>query len=58
MIETKVIESAELERKQREARTIEEAKRTNKVITYIDTDGCEVTCTPAGHAFYNADDWM
>lgn len=44
-------------RQDREKAAIDEAKRTGKSVTYVDDDGCEVQCTPSGHAFYNAADW-
>lgn len=53
----KIDRLAREEREQREQRFITEAKRNQKCITYIDSDGCEVTVTPGGHAFYNASDW-
>ena len=36
---------------------IEKAERTGKSVTFIASDGCEVTATPTGHVFYNAADW-
>ncbi len=44
-------------RQAREKAAIEEAKRTGKAVVYIDDDGCEVSCSPSGHSFYNAADW-
>lgn len=43
--------------KKREREMVIRAKQQDKIISYIDTDGCEVTVTPGGHAFYNAADW-
>lgn len=44
-----------------QARREEAAKRQAAVqqrsVVYTDTDGCEVTVTPSGHAFYNVGDW-
>lgn len=45
------------ERREYERRAIRTAKREGKSVTYLDTDGCEVTVTPGGHVFYNAADW-
>jgi len=44
-------------RKIREQLAIQEARRTQQCVSYIDADGCEVTATPGGHAFYNVADW-
>lgn len=44
-------------RELREALAIQEARITKKPLSYIDTDGCEVTITPSGHSFYNVGDW-
>lgn len=44
-------------REQREKRAIQQAQAQQRPISYIDDDGCEVTATPGGHAFYNAADW-
>jgi hypothetical protein len=44
-------------RRQREQQAIIEAKKSGRAFTYVDDDGCEVTVTPQGHAFYNAADW-
>lgn len=33
------------------------AIRYGKSVTFIDTDGCEVTVRPDGHYFYNMADW-
>jgi hypothetical protein len=46
------------QRQRRELAAIAEAKRSGKVLKYIDDDGCEVTVTPTGYAFYNAADWF
>jgi hypothetical protein len=43
--------------RERESAKIQEAMRKKEYITYKDEDGCEVTATPSGHAFYNAADW-
>jgi hypothetical protein len=43
--------------RERESAKIQEAMRKKEYITYKDEDGCEVTATPSGHAFYNASDW-
>lgn len=48
---------AERTRQNRENAAIREAQRTGKGFSYTDDDGCEVTVTPGGHSFYNADDW-
>lgn len=45
------------ERREYERRAKITARREGKSVTYLDTDGCEVTVTPAGHVFYNAADW-
>ncbi len=45
------------ERREYERRAIQTARREQKPVTYLDTDGCEVTVTPSGHVFYNAADW-
>lgn len=44
-------------RQTREKAAVAEAQRTGKGSSYIDDDGCEVSVTPGGHAFYNAADW-
>ena len=36
---------------------IEQAKRTGRVITFIASDGCEVTVLPNGTVWFNAADW-
>jgi hypothetical protein len=41
----------------RERVAIAEAQKQNRCITYIDSDGCEITVTPSGYTFYNAADW-
>lgn len=51
------MEEDQREREARERRAVEAAKRTQKAITYIDSDGCEVTALPSGHTLYNAADW-
>jgi hypothetical protein len=33
------------------------AAREGKNVTFIASDGCEVTVTPGGHVFHNAADW-
>jgi hypothetical protein len=45
------------ERKPREDAAIAKARAEGKCVSYVDTDGCEVTATPGGHTFYNAADW-
>jgi len=30
---------------------------TGKPVTFIASDGCEVTVTPQGHVFHNMADW-
>lgn len=30
---------------------------TQKPVTFIASDGCEVTCLPSGRVLYNAADW-
>lgn len=47
----------EADRQKREHEMIIRAEQQNKLITYIDSDGCEVTVTPGGHSFYNVADW-
>lgn len=44
-------------REQREQRAIQQAQREQRCVVYTDDDGCEVTATPSGHAFYNVTDW-
>jgi hypothetical protein len=44
-------------RERREAMMIGQARAQGRSITYTDDDGCEVTVTSQGHAFYNAADW-
>lgn len=34
------------------------AAATQKPVTFIARDGCEVTCLPNGHVFLNASDWL
>lgn len=34
-----------------------QARLTNKNVTFIAKDGCEVTVSPQGYVFYNAADW-
>lgn len=48
----------QLRREARERATIQQAHSQQKVITYIDDDGCEVRVSPNGHVFYNIDDWF
>ena len=55
MTERKTAE--QLAREARERAAIRQAQQAQKCVTYIDDDGCEVTATPSGHAFYNAADW-
>ncbi|WP_211909125.1 hypothetical protein [Tardiphaga alba] len=47
--------------REREARENQQAhaqaKATGKAVSFIASDGCEVTVTPAGHVFHNIDDW-
>ena len=33
------------------------ALETGRSVTFIASDGCEVTVTPSGAVFYNASDW-
>lgn len=34
-----------------------QARLTNRSVTFIASDGCEVTVTPTGHVFHNMADW-
>jgi hypothetical protein len=36
---------------------IAEARKTGKPVTFIASDGCEVTCLPDGNVLFNASDW-
>lgn len=36
---------------------LEQARREGRAITFIASDGCEVTANPDGSVFYNARDW-
>lgn len=38
-------------------RAIAVAQRENRNVTFIASDGCEVTVTPGGHVFHNMSDW-
>lgn len=51
------VDTKQVSRDARERSAIQEAKRTDKSVKYIDDDGCEITATPGGHIFYNVDDW-
>jgi hypothetical protein len=33
------------------------ARETGRPVTFIASDGCEVTCLPDGNVFFNAADW-
>ena len=47
------------ERERREnAPYLAEAKATGKAVTFITSDGCEVTCLPDGSVLFNAADWF
>ncbi len=50
-------EKKQSERQWREWLAIVQARQQNRCVTYVDDDGCEVTATPSGHAFYNTADW-
>lgn len=39
------------------AKAIATARQQNRNVTFIASDGCEVTVTPGGHVFHNAADW-
>lgn len=45
------------DQRQREDAAKRRAAQEQRSIVYTDTDGCEVTVTPQGHAFYNVADW-
>jgi len=45
------------EMRDKEKNAVEQARRDQRAVSYIDDDGCEVTVTPQGHVFYNAADW-
>jgi hypothetical protein len=47
----------QIARDNRERAAIQQAKEQGRCVRYIDNDGCEVTTTPSGHAFYNVSDW-
>lgn len=32
-------------------------KASEKNVTFVASDGCEVTVTPSGHVFHNIADW-
>lgn len=38
-------------------RALAVAQRENRSVTFIASDGCEVTVTPSGQVFYNMADW-
>lgn len=38
-------------------KAIATARAQNRNVTFIASDGCEVTVTPSGHVFHNAADW-
>jgi hypothetical protein len=50
-------EKAKEDRERREKAAVVKAQQEKRSVTYTDTDGCEITVTPAGHVFYNASDW-
>ena len=33
------------------------AREEDRCVSYIASDGCEITITPKGHVFYNVADW-
>ena len=47
--------------REREAREnaphIAKAKETGQAVTFIASDGCEVTCLPDGNVLFGASDW-
>ena len=45
------------QRAKRERTALDQALQEQRPITYVDTDGCEVTVMPSGHIFYNVADW-
>jgi hypothetical protein len=54
----KVMATKEQEdRERRERAAVQKAQQERKGFSYIDTDGCEVTVTSAGHVFYHPADW-
>lgn len=47
-----------LDRETREnAPYLAKARETNKPVSFIASDGCEVTCMPDGRVLFNAADW-
>jgi len=50
-------EALALKEKQENAPFINKAKLTGKAVSFIASDGCEVTCLPDGTVLFNSSDW-
>jgi hypothetical protein len=36
---------------------LQKARETKRCVSFMASDGCEVTCTPDGRTLFNATDW-